>query len=52
MPAIVFSAVSLKPFSPTYMFFPSLLTRVCTCMPLPALPTVIFGAKVTVMPYL
>ena len=30
---------------------PSFIMRMCTCMPEPALPTVIFGANVTSRPY-
>lgn len=50
-PAMAFSALSESvPSSVTMALRPCCIRRVWMCSPLPALPTVIFGAKVTSTP--
>ena len=51
MPAIIFRASGLSLPSSTSRFLPSFSTSMWKCIPLPALPTVIFGAKLISTPY-
>ena len=50
IPAMALRAAALS-FPPSSIWFlPSFTMRMCMCSPLPALPTVIFGANVTLSP--